>query len=280
MPSCSVRSSASVIGDACRAPSSAAPLRCSRNRTPSTSGAARNCSLAAATASRRVGLCETPAEMRGSRSRAPPEQRPFRKNDRSRTAARTPAASPSRRCGIGSWCFTSSQKFTSSQEAASVPRSTVSFSASIRNYLHCTTAAQNRWYQKCFLKGRLPFPLAAPLPYNLEAMLVELMVENYAVIEQVRVRFHRGLNLLTGETGSGKSIVVDALALLLGGRASAEMVRAGAERARISGIFEVARSARTAGSGVGAGSRDELNCWSSARSWPTANRAPSSATVP
>jgi DNA repair protein RecN (Recombination protein N) len=70
-------------------------------------------------------------------------------------------------------------------------------------------------------------------------MLVELAVENYAVIELVRVSFHRGLNLLTGETGSGKSIVVDALGLLLGGRASAEMVRSGAERARISGIFEI-----------------------------------------
>jgi len=70
-------------------------------------------------------------------------------------------------------------------------------------------------------------------------MLLELTVENYAVVEKVRVRFHRGLNLLTGETGSGKSIVVDALALLLGGRASPEMVRSGAERARISGIFEV-----------------------------------------
>jgi DNA repair protein RecN (Recombination protein N) len=70
-------------------------------------------------------------------------------------------------------------------------------------------------------------------------MLVELMVENYAVIERVRVRFHPGLNLLTGETGSGKSLVVDALGLLFGGRASAEIVRAGAERARISGIFEI-----------------------------------------
>jgi DNA repair protein RecN (Recombination protein N) len=70
-------------------------------------------------------------------------------------------------------------------------------------------------------------------------MLVELTVENYAVVEKVRVRFHRGLNLLTGETGSGKSIVVDALALLYGGRASPEMVRTGAERARIAGIFEV-----------------------------------------
>ena len=73
-------------------------------------------------------------------------------------------------------------------------------------------------------------------------MLLELAVENYAVIEKVRVRFHPGLNLLTGETGSGKSIVVDALGLLLGGRASPEMVRTGAERARISGIFEVSES--------------------------------------
>src|ERR1700734_988129 len=70
-------------------------------------------------------------------------------------------------------------------------------------------------------------------------MLVELMVEHYAVIERVRVRFHRGLNLLTGETGSGKSIVVDALGLLFGGRASADMVRTGEARARVAGIFDV-----------------------------------------
>ena len=70
-------------------------------------------------------------------------------------------------------------------------------------------------------------------------MLVELTVENYAVIERVRVAFHSGLNLLTGETGSGKSIVVDALGLLLGGRASADMVRSGAARARVAGRFEV-----------------------------------------
>src|SRR5579862_9451243 len=73
-------------------------------------------------------------------------------------------------------------------------------------------------------------------------MLVELAIENYAVIEKIRVRFHAGLNLLTGETGSGKSIVVDALGLLLGGRASADMVRTGAGRARLSGIFEIAAS--------------------------------------
>ncbi|MDZ7638670.1 MAG: DNA repair protein RecN [Bryobacterales bacterium] len=75
-------------------------------------------------------------------------------------------------------------------------------------------------------------------------MLVELLVENFAVAEKLRLRFHAGLNLLTGETGSGKSILVDALGLLLGGRAATEMVRAGSERARISGLFDVPRHPR------------------------------------
>ena len=70
-------------------------------------------------------------------------------------------------------------------------------------------------------------------------MLLELVVENYAVVERLRVHFHEGLNLLTGETGSGKSIVVDALGLLLGARASADMVRTGEARARVAGIFDV-----------------------------------------
>src|SRR3954454_25323377 len=70
-------------------------------------------------------------------------------------------------------------------------------------------------------------------------MLLELVVENYAVVERLRVHFHAGLNLLTGETGSGKSIIVDALGLLLGGRASAEMIRTGEPRARVAGIFDV-----------------------------------------
>ncbi len=69
-------------------------------------------------------------------------------------------------------------------------------------------------------------------------MLVELIVENYAVVEQARIRFQKGLNVLTGETGSGKSIVVDSLGLLLGARASTEMIRSGEARARVSGLFE------------------------------------------
>jgi DNA repair protein RecN (Recombination protein N) len=70
-------------------------------------------------------------------------------------------------------------------------------------------------------------------------VLLELIVENYAVVENLRVRFGPGLNVLTGETGSGKSIVVDALGLLFGSRASADALRSGADRARISAIFEI-----------------------------------------
>jgi len=75
-------------------------------------------------------------------------------------------------------------------------------------------------------------------------VLHELVVEDYAVVDRLRVQFHPGLNLLTGETGSGKSIVVDALGLLLGGRASADMIRSGKERARVSGVFEIAPKGR------------------------------------
>ena len=73
-------------------------------------------------------------------------------------------------------------------------------------------------------------------------MLHELHIENYAVVARLRVGFDRGLNLLTGETGSGKSIVVDALSLLLGARADAGAVRAGADKARLTGRFELSPS--------------------------------------
>src|SRR6201999_2087388 len=74
-------------------------------------------------------------------------------------------------------------------------------------------------------------------------MLLELVVENYAVVDRLRVHFHSGLNLLTGETGSGKSIIVDALGLLLGARASADMVRTGEARAHVAGIFAATEAA-------------------------------------
>ncbi|MFZ0137499.1 MAG: DNA repair protein RecN [Candidatus Sulfotelmatobacter sp.] len=68
-------------------------------------------------------------------------------------------------------------------------------------------------------------------------MLVELRLENYAVIDNAAVEFASGLNLLTGETGAGKSILIDALALLLGEKASSEVIRTGAERALVSAVF-------------------------------------------
>jgi DNA repair protein RecN (Recombination protein N) len=69
-------------------------------------------------------------------------------------------------------------------------------------------------------------------------VLLELRVENYAVIDSLAVEFAPGLNLLTGETGAGKSILIDALSLLLGDKASTEMIRHGAEKAVVSGVFE------------------------------------------
>ncbi len=70
-------------------------------------------------------------------------------------------------------------------------------------------------------------------------MLLELRVENYAVIDSLSVEFAPGLNLLTGETGAGKSILIDALSLLLGDKASTETIRHGADKATVSGVFEV-----------------------------------------
>jgi DNA repair protein RecN (Recombination protein N) len=69
-------------------------------------------------------------------------------------------------------------------------------------------------------------------------MLVELRAENYAVIDHAIAVLGPGLNLLTGETGAGKSILVDALALLMGGKSSADVVRHGAEKAVVSCVFE------------------------------------------
>jgi DNA repair protein RecN (Recombination protein N) len=69
-------------------------------------------------------------------------------------------------------------------------------------------------------------------------VLAELRLENYAVIDNVVIEFASGLNLLTGETGAGKSILIDALGLLLGDKASSEVIRTGAERAVVAAVFE------------------------------------------
>jgi DNA repair protein RecN (Recombination protein N) len=75
-------------------------------------------------------------------------------------------------------------------------------------------------------------------------MLTHLQIRDFAIIDSVELELRPGLTVLTGETGAGKSIVVDALQLLSGGRAGAEVVRAGAERAEIAGTFDMARAPR------------------------------------
>ncbi len=70
-------------------------------------------------------------------------------------------------------------------------------------------------------------------------MLTELTIRNFAIIEDLRLRFTPGFNVLTGETGAGKSIIIDAVSLLLGGRADSTVVRTGAEVAQVEGIFRL-----------------------------------------
>lgn len=71
-------------------------------------------------------------------------------------------------------------------------------------------------------------------------MILELSIRNLAVIEHVQVSFGRGFHVLTGETGAGKSMIIDALTLLVGGRGSAELIRHGASKAELEAMFELA----------------------------------------
>lgn len=73
-------------------------------------------------------------------------------------------------------------------------------------------------------------------------MLKELVIRQFAIIEEVRLQFNEGFHVLTGETGAGKSILIDALGLVIGGRASADFVRYGEEKAEIEALFEVSSS--------------------------------------
>ncbi|HET9864628.1 MAG TPA: DNA repair protein RecN [Steroidobacteraceae bacterium] len=74
-------------------------------------------------------------------------------------------------------------------------------------------------------------------------MLTHLQIRDFAIIDLIELEVRAGLTVLTGETGAGKSIVVDALALLAGGKGGAEVVRAGAERAELSATFDISESA-------------------------------------
>src|SRR4051812_26195403 len=71
-------------------------------------------------------------------------------------------------------------------------------------------------------------------------MLTELRIRNFAIIEQLTLPLAEGFNVLSGETGAGKSIIVGALGLLLGERASADLIRSGAEKATVEGVFDIA----------------------------------------
>jgi DNA repair protein RecN (Recombination protein N) len=70
-------------------------------------------------------------------------------------------------------------------------------------------------------------------------MLTELRIKNFAIIESLSLPLARGFNVLSGETGAGKSIIVGALGLLLGERASADLIRSGADRATVEGVFDI-----------------------------------------
>ena len=75
-------------------------------------------------------------------------------------------------------------------------------------------------------------------------MLAEIDITNFAIIDHLHLQFHRGFNVLTGETGAGKSIIIDAVGSLLGGRTSAEFIRAGCDKARVEGTFTLNATAR------------------------------------
>ncbi|NWF91035.1 MAG: DNA repair protein RecN [Ignavibacteriaceae bacterium] len=70
-------------------------------------------------------------------------------------------------------------------------------------------------------------------------MIKSLLIQDYALIEKIEVDFKSGLNIITGETGAGKSIIIDAMSLLLGERASSDVIRKGADKSIVEGIFEI-----------------------------------------
>ncbi len=78
-------------------------------------------------------------------------------------------------------------------------------------------------------------------------MITDLIIKNFAIIENLHVTFGQGFNALTGETGAGKSIVIDAVNLLLGGRARGEVIRTGAEEASVEAVFDLQKDSAVLG---------------------------------
>src|SRR5690242_17865631 len=73
----------------------------------------------------------------------------------------------------------------------------------------------------------------------MSTMLLELSIKDFAIIDSLHLRLHRLFNVFTGETGAGKSIIIDAVSALLGGKIGAEFVRAGCDRATVEGVFSI-----------------------------------------
>ena len=73
-------------------------------------------------------------------------------------------------------------------------------------------------------------------------MLKELSIRNFAIIDDLKIKFSAGLTILSGETGAGKSIILNAVNLLLGTRASSDLVRTGAETAELEGLVQISQT--------------------------------------
>jgi DNA repair protein RecN (Recombination protein N) len=104
-------------------------------------------------------------------------------------------------------------------------------------------------------------------------MLEELDIRNFAIIDHLQLRFQAGLTVLTGETGAGKSIIVDALGILLGGRAGIDLIREGAAQARVEGIFRLSDDAALAATLAEYGVEDEDDTLILARELSRAGRS-------
>ncbi|GEQ37881.1 DNA repair protein RecN [Tetragenococcus halophilus] len=91
-------------------------------------------------------------------------------------------------------------------------------------------------------------------------MLLELSIENFAIIKQLYLTFHKGMTALTGETGAGKSIIIDAMGLLAGGRGSTDYIRQGKQKCVLEGLFELPKhsSFKVLLDDLGIDQRDEL----------------------
>ena len=89
-------------------------------------------------------------------------------------------------------------------------------------------------------------------------MLIELHIKNIAIIEEVNIEFGGGFNVLTGETGAGKSILIDSINMAIGGRANRELVRTGAEKATVDAAFEVSPSGADYLEGFGVEAEDGI----------------------